>query len=81
MLQKILIISKNASNNNYSELNFLQKTQWMHMSISPKSGAPKIAIFEILKYTGIGKEVHCGAECCQKYHLYQKMLQIKIVQN
>ncbi len=30
--------AKNASNKNYSELNFIQKTQWTHISISTRSG-------------------------------------------
>ncbi len=38
MLQKVQIILKNTSNKNCSELNFLQKTQWTHISISPRSG-------------------------------------------
>ncbi len=39
MLQKIPIISKNASNKNYCKLNFLQITHWMHIFISPRRGA------------------------------------------
>ncbi len=42
MLLKILIISKNALNSNCSELKFLQKSQWAHMSISPLSGAREV---------------------------------------
>ncbi len=30
---------KNGSNKSYAKLNFLQKTQWKHISIYPKSGA------------------------------------------
>ncbi len=37
-LQKIPIISKNVLNKNCLELNFLQKTQRLHMSISLRSG-------------------------------------------
>ncbi len=55
MLPKVPILSKNVSNKNCSELNFLQKkkkeNQWPHISISPRSGtgeAPKICVFEIL---------------------------------
>ncbi len=38
MLQTIQIILKNASNKSCSELNFPQKTQWMHILIFPRSG-------------------------------------------
>ncbi len=38
-LPKIHIITKSCSNNSCSGLNFVQKSQWMHMSISPRSGA------------------------------------------
>ncbi len=36
---KISIISKNASTKNCWELNSIQKSKWMHMSISLQSGA------------------------------------------
>ncbi len=42
---------KNGSNKSCSELNFLQKSQWAHMSISFRCGAmgaKMIAMFEIL---------------------------------
>ncbi len=45
---------KNASNKSCLELNFLQKTQWTHVSISPckwSLGLPKIVILEILHST------------------------------
>ncbi len=35
---KISIITKNALNESCLELNFLQKSQWVHMYVSPKSG-------------------------------------------
>ncbi len=37
MLQKVTITSENASNENCSELHVLEKTKWVHMSISPWS--------------------------------------------
>ncbi len=49
---KIMILLENALNRSYSELNFLQRTLWMHI-LSPSGvelGAPKIVIFEI-QYT------------------------------
>ncbi len=39
LMQKIPMISKHALNKNCSELNFVQKTQWTHISIFPRSGA------------------------------------------
>ncbi len=42
------IISKNASNKSYSELNFPQKTQWAHFSISPRNGARELQRFTFL---------------------------------
>ncbi len=38
MLRKLPIISNNASNKSCWKLNFLEKTQWAHMSMSPRSG-------------------------------------------
>ncbi len=35
---KIILITKNTLNKSCSELNFLQKSWWAHMSISPRSG-------------------------------------------
>ncbi len=56
MLPKIQILWKNALNKSSLEINFLQKTNWAHMSISPgvELGAPKIDIFEILYGTEMG---------------------------
>ncbi len=50
MLQKIPIISKNSSNKNCSELNFLQKTQWTHVSISSRNEATGFQRLPLLKY-------------------------------
>ncbi len=49
MLQKIPIISKNASNKNCLELNFQKKSLLVliFISTSMKLEAPKIAMFEI----------------------------------
>ncbi len=44
-------------------------------------GVPKIAMFEILQCTEIGKQIHFRTQCCQKYGLYEKMLQMKLVEN
>ncbi len=38
MLPKLLIIPRNDLNKSYSELNFLQKSHWMHLSIFPWNG-------------------------------------------
>ncbi len=64
-----MIISKNASNKRCLELNFLQKLSGC-ISLSPagvEQEALKIAIFEKLLCTGIGKKIHFKAECCKKY--------------
>ncbi len=49
ILQKRPIILKNTSNKSCTELNFLQETQWTHISIYSRSGAgdSKDCIFEI----------------------------------
>ncbi len=47
-MQKISVITKNLSNKNCSELNFLQKTHWTHISISPRSGARRLQNFHFL---------------------------------
>ncbi len=49
-LQKVPIIWEKVSSKSYFELNCLQKSQWMHMSISPWSGAIYHPILII--YTG-----------------------------
>ncbi len=49
--------------------------------LSPPSeevGAPKMAIFKIRKFTKPAKLIHFRAECCQKYALDRKRLQIKV---
>ncbi len=38
-LPKLQIISENASNKSCWALNFVQKSHWVHMCISPRSGA------------------------------------------
>ncbi len=48
MLQTIWIISKKGSNKSCSELNFLQKTLWTHISVSPRSGAKGLQRFPFL---------------------------------
>ncbi len=44
-------------------------------------GAPKTDIFEILKCMKTAKQINFRTRCCQKYALYQKGLQIKVVRN
>ncbi len=75
---------KSFLNKSCSELNFVQKSQWAHMSVFLSSGArelPKIAVFKLLKCTKMAKYIHFEAKRCHKYPLCQKCLQIKIVQN
>ncbi len=40
-------LTKNASNKSCSELNFLQISQWAHMSICPRSGARELVIIPV----------------------------------
>ncbi len=58
MLPDLAIIAKNVLNKSCSELNFLQNSQWAHMSTSLPEwshGAPKIAVFEILQCIEMGR--------------------------
>ncbi len=52
-IAKKRIISKNASHKSCSELNFLQKTQWTHISIFPRSGARGAKHLPFLKYIDV----------------------------
>ncbi len=65
-------------------MNFIQKIQWTHISISPLEwswGARKIDMFQILCSTEMEKKIRFWAKGCRNYRLYQKIVQIKIVQN
>ncbi len=53
MLQKVQIILKNTSNKDCSELNFLRKTQWIHISIFPRSWAEGLQWLPFLKYYNV----------------------------
>ncbi len=44
-------------------------------------GVSKDRVFEILECTEMGKWIHFRAQCCQNYWLYQKIIQIKVVEN
>ncbi len=83
MLQKIPMTSKNISNKNCSLLNFLQKNPvdaYLYLPQEWSQKAPKINHFlNILQCTGMGQYVHFGTERYQKYQLYWKMLQTKII--
>ncbi len=84
MLPKLPIIPEICSNKSRWELNFVQKSQWAHMSISPKSGASWLERLPFLKYYNVLKwesVVHFLAECCQNYQLYQTVVEIKVVEN
>ncbi len=50
IFQKLNIQLKKCKCKSCLELNFLQKSPWAHVSISPgvELGAPKIGVFEIL---------------------------------
>ncbi len=53
MLTKLPIITKTASNKSCSELNFLQKSQAVHMSVSPMSGARRLQRLPYFKYYNV----------------------------
>ncbi len=60
---------KKASNKSCSELNFVQKSPWAHMSIPPpewSKGAQKIDMVEILSCTERAKYIKFRALHCQK---------------
>ncbi len=44
------------------KFNFVQKTQWAHMSISPRSGARRLE-----RCIKLGKYIQFGAEHCRDY--------------
>ncbi len=56
MLPKIRIISKNALSKSYSELNFVQKCQWAHLSTTSRSGPKGFQTLPRLKYNALKKE-------------------------
>ncbi len=77
-LLKLLITSKNCSNKGCSKLNFIQESQWVYISISPKSGARGLEKLPSLKHSHALKQnsiFNFRAQHCQKYALYEKMLQ------
>ncbi len=55
ILPKIVIIWKKAWSESCWEFNFLQKTQWAHVSISPKCGARGLERLLCLKYYNVLK--------------------------
>ncbi len=55
MLQKILIIWKKASSQSCLELNSPQKSEWAHMSTSPRSEASGLGRLIWLKYYFVQK--------------------------
>ncbi len=84
-LPKIHIKSKISSNKRCSELNFVQKSQWMRMSISPRSmelrGSKDWHFWNIKMYKN-GKVDSLLAPTLPKIHImFKKMFQIKVVQN
>ncbi len=74
MLLKIPIIyKKKDSNKNCSEFNFLQKTQWTHMSISRMSGPRGLHRLPCLKYwNGKIEKIHFRTEHAAKNTRYIK---------
>ncbi len=82
-LPQILTICKKVSNKSFWDLNYLQKTQWAHMSIFPWSGAMGLQRFPCSKYYKVWKwenKNDSDAERCQKYRLFTKKFQINVVE-
>ncbi len=80
MLQKIQLILKKGSNKNYSELNFLQKTLWVHTSIPSRSGCMVLQRLLCVKYWN-GKVKFTLWLNAAKNTAPIKKVQIKIVRN
>ncbi len=76
-------IKKKNSNKCCSELNFVQRSLWVHMSISPTSGGSDLQRSVCLKFYNEQKWeiIFIGAQHCQKCTSHQKKLQIKVVWN
>ncbi len=55
-LLKLPIISKNWSNKSCWELNFVQKSQWAHMSVSSRSWTKGLERLPSLKYYNVLKQ-------------------------
>ncbi len=55
IFQKLDIRSKQCKRKSCSELNFLQKSPWAHMSISPRSRTRGLQRFVFSKYYNILK--------------------------
>ncbi len=57
------------------EFNSLQKSKWTHVSISHQRGARGFERLLCLKYKNVLKRR------CQKYRLYEKKSEVKVVEN
>ncbi len=79
MLPKTRIISKKGSNKSFLASNFGQKSPPGHMSISPRVelGGSKDMVY-ILNCIETENCIHFWAECCRKYALFWKKIQIKV---
>ncbi len=77
MVVKICIIPKKASNKSFSASNFRQKSP-QGAYISHQSGARGSKDDIVLDCTEMENCIHFWAECCQKYAIFPKKLQIKV---
>ncbi len=84
-LQKLPSISKNASNKSCWALNFIQKNQWTHMSISLWSGDRELQRQSCLTYYNVNKRENrftLGLDTAKNTHyIIKKMLQVKVVEH
>ncbi len=81
MMSKLPIILKNCSNKSCWELNFIQKSQRAHMSISPRSGAKGSKdwyIWNIMFYWNRKVDSRSGWSLPK---VHKKIVQVKVVQN
>ncbi len=74
-LLKLQILWKNTSNKSCSQLNFLQISQWVNVSIAPRSEARKLQkLPNLSRFT-------LGLKATKNTHCIKKKLRIKVVKN
>ncbi len=85
-LPRIRITSRKASNKNCLELNFVQKSQWDHMSVSHRGGTRGFSIFVHYKISNVlifgvpnstrgGGRHMCSRTFCTKFNSEQLLFE------
>ncbi len=77
MLRKIPILWKKSSSKSFLELNFLQKSHQVHMSISPQSGDRRLERLIWLKYYNLQKQVHMSISPQSKDRRLERLIWLK----